>query len=138
MRSVLGLGASALAGIAAIISNQDGDADLVPFFVGLTFLGGMFAWAAGSEDDRMRRRVARAIQLIWGLAAIWIALLLAFAQASSTTSSPTPTPPATYLGLPATVYHLLALYGGLVLLVLADLPVMRTGRNQSEVATPVD
>ena len=55
MRGLMGLGASTLAGVAAIVSSQDGDADLVPFFVGLTFLGGGFAWAEASGDPVRRR-----------------------------------------------------------------------------------
>lgn len=43
MRSVPGIAASALAGIAAVIASLDGDADLVPFFVGLTVLAGVEA-----------------------------------------------------------------------------------------------
>ncbi len=57
MRSVLGLGASAVAGLAAVIASLDGDADIVPFFVGLTFLGGVEAWAAHPPFVGTRRHV---------------------------------------------------------------------------------
>ena len=55
--------------------------------------------------------------VIWAGAAIWVAVLLVwFAGAGS---GPPPGPVATYLGLPATAYHLLGMYGGLVMLLVA-------------------
>jgi hypothetical protein len=112
MRGLLALGAAALAGLAAVISSQDGDADLVPFFVGLTMLGAVAAWGIAAG----RPRVFDAILVVWSVAAIWVAVLLVgFAGAAS---SPPPGPIDTYLGLPATAYHLLGLYGGLALLLI--------------------
>ena len=112
MRSVLGLAASALAGLATVIASLDGDADVVPFFVGLTFLGGVQAGAAHPPFAGQRRLAARWGALLWLLAAIWVGvLLLTYVGASR----PTPAPEATYLGLTATLYHLIGLYGGLVL-----------------------
>lgn len=114
-RGVAGLAASALAGVAATISSLDGDADLVPFFVGLTFLGGVVAWAAQPPFEARRRAVARGVAVVWLIAAVWVgALLMTFVSALS---GPPPAPQATYLGLTATVYHLAGLYGGLVLAV---------------------
>jgi len=116
VRSMLGLAASAVAGLAAIIANQDGDGDIVPFFVGLTLIGGVEAWAAHPPFIGRRRRLAQGVALLWLLAAVWTAvLLLAFAQASG----PPPQPEDTYLGLTATVYHVVGLFGGAVLVLIS-------------------
>lgn len=116
MRSILGLTASALAGLAAIIASLDLDADIVPFFVGLTFFAGVEAWAAHSPFTGQRRTLARGIALLWLVAAFWIGVLLVMYQAVCGCSYPTPSPTVYYVGLPGTVYHLLGLYGGLILI----------------------
>ena len=119
-RGVPALGASALAGLAAVISSQDGDPDFVPFFVGLTLLGGVLAWAVSRPEGTARRWITVAVVGTWSVAALWVGALLFMAgtvwQSSSTVP---PGPEATYLGLTATVYHVLGLYGGWVLVVLA-------------------
>jgi len=116
MRSVLALAASALAGLAAVIASVDGDADIVPFFVGLTFLGGLEAWAAHPPFVGPRRMLARGVALLWLLAAIWTGvLLIMYITVWQASSSPPRGPERTYLGLTATAHHLLGLYGGLVL-----------------------
>ena len=117
VRGLLGLTASALAGLAAVISSLDGDHDLVPFFVGLTFLGGVVAWAVAAPADR---RIAVGVALLWTLAAVWVGvLLLMFVTVWQGLSGPPPGPVLTYLGLPATAYHLLGLYGGWALVLAA-------------------
>ena len=131
MRSGLALAASALAGLAAVISSLDGDADLVPFFVALTFAGGVAAWAAHLPFVGARRRLASAIAWAWLVTGAWVGVLLGMFQAMA--SSPPPTPEATYLGLTATIYHLLGLYGGLALITLAVFgPDGRLGRAGPE------
>jgi hypothetical protein len=118
MRSALALGASALAGLAGVIASLDGDADIVPFFVGLTFMGGLEAWATHPPFGGGRRALARSVALLWLLAAIWIGVLLLMYLTVWQASSPPPGPEATYLGVTATIYHLVGVYGG-VLLALA-------------------
>ena len=120
-RGVAALGALALAGLAAVISSLDGDPDYVPFFVGLTLLGGVHAWAVSRPGGTVRRWITVAIAGVWSVAALWVGALLVMAGTvwQSSTSSPFLGPEATYLGLTATVYHLLGLYGGWVLVVLA-------------------
>lgn len=118
MRGLFGIGASALAGLAAIVANLDGDHSIVPFFVGLTFIGGVEAWAVCPPFEGVRRWLARALALLWLFAAIWISVLLVWYQAYGG-DGPPPPPEQTYLGLTATVYHLVGLYGGLVLVLLA-------------------
>jgi len=115
MRSILALAASALAALAAVISSLDGDADLVPFFVALTFAGGVAAWAVHPPYQGLRRRFAVVIAWAWLIAGAWVAVLLGLFQASPS-SGPLPGPEATYVGLTATIYHLLGLYGGLLLM----------------------
>jgi hypothetical protein len=101
-----------------VVSNQVDDADVVPFFVVLTWLGGVGAWAMHEPFGGRRRSVARGIGLVWLLAAAWAAaLLLAFAGSSS----PPPGPGTTFLGIPTTAYHLLGLYGGTALVVAGAL-----------------
>jgi hypothetical protein len=118
MRSVLGFVASALAGLAAIIASLDGHGDFVPFFVGLTFIGGAAAWAAHPPFRGSRRHIARGIALLWLVAAVWVAVLLVMSVTVWHASSPTPTPEQAYLGIPATGYYLVGLYGGAVLVLL--------------------
>ncbi len=119
MRSALGLAASALAGLAAVIASLDGDGDIVPFFVGLTFAGGVAAWAAHPPFAGPRARVAKAVALVWLVAAIWVGVLLLMYVTVWQPSSPAPSVPVpTHLGIPATVYHLVGLYGGCVLVLL--------------------
>lgn len=132
MRSLLGLLASGLAGLAAVIASLDGDADIVPFFVGLTFAGGAGAWASHPPFVGMRRRLAQGIALVWLVAAAWVGVLLV--MDASMGSGPTPTPDTTYVGVPATVYHLVGLYCGAVLVFLLAFGGSPTAR--AEVAQP--
>ena len=113
MRSLLVLAAMVLAGLATVVASQDGDADIVPFFVGLTVAAGIEAWAAHPPFQGRRKSTAAVIAGLWLLAAAWIAVLLIMAQ--TMTSGPPPQPEERYLGLTATVYHVIALYGGALL-----------------------
>ncbi len=118
-RSTLALAASFLAGVAAVVSSLDGDVDLVPSFVGLTFIGGIGAWAVGDPYVGPRKILARVIGVIWLVAAVWIGGLLLWFQAACGCSGPPPSPEATYLGLTATVFHLVAVYLGGALMAVA-------------------
>ena len=60
---------------------------------------------------------------MWLVAAIWVAVLLGMYVTVWQASGPTPTPEHTYLGIPATVYHLIGLYAGAVLV-----PLLAFGR----------
>lgn len=120
MRSLMGLAASALAGLAVVVSSLDGDAELVPFFVGLTFLGGLEAWAAHEPFEGTRRSVAAGAALLWALAASWVAVLLVmYVTVWQASSSPPQPPQALYVGLTATVYHVVGLFGGVVLVLIS-------------------
>jgi hypothetical protein len=118
MRSRLSLVASALAAAAAVVASEDGDVSIVPFFVTLTFLGGVQAWAAHPPFRGPRAWVARAAAWLWAGAAAWAGILLLW-YLGSALSSPPPAQEATYLGLTATVYHVAGLFGGAVLALAA-------------------
>ena len=115
MTGLYGLGASLLAGLAAVVANQDGDADIVPFFVALTVAGGIHAWASATPLIGLRRILALGITGLWMIAGVWFGALLGMYQAMCACSRPSPPAELIYLGLTATVYHLVGLYGGLVL-----------------------
>jgi hypothetical protein len=113
LRSILGLAASALAGVAAIVADLDGG--VAPFFVGLTFVAGVEAWAAQSPFAGTRRFLARGIAVAWLVAALWIGFLGVWFGLACGCSGPPKPPPSLYLGVPGTAYQLLGLYGGLIL-----------------------
>ena len=64
-RASLALGGAALAALAAIVASEDGDGDLVPFFVALVLAAGVAAWAVHKPFIGWRRRLARGIGLAW-------------------------------------------------------------------------
>jgi hypothetical protein len=118
-RSLLAAAAAVIAGLAATISALDGDADLVPFFVGLTAAGGIGAWAVREPYDGRRRWLAQAIGGLWLIAAGWTGALLIWQQVMCGCSMPPPLPEETYLGLTATTYHLAGVYLGGALMAVA-------------------
>lgn len=116
---MLGLAASFLAGIAALAATQTGNADYAPFFIGLCHLGGIEAWAARESRAGHPRMLARAIAIVWLVAATWVAVLLAWELTYYAGSRPPPEPGRTYLGIPVTAYYLVGLYGGAALVTLS-------------------
>jgi hypothetical protein len=118
-RSSLAIGAALVAGLAGVVASQDGDADIVPFFIGLTVLAGVGAWALHEPYAGQRRLLARGIGVTWLGAAGWIGALLLWQQALCGCSSPPPVPAETYLGLTATIYHLAGVYLGGALMAVA-------------------
>lgn len=119
-RGLIGIAAAALAALAAVVASLDGDADIVPFFIGLTMLGALIGWGRHEPYGGPRRLVARIAALAWLGAAAWAGvLLLWYVTSVAGGSGPEPGPEATYLGLPGTAYHLLGLFGGAALAVFA-------------------
>jgi hypothetical protein len=118
MRGLLGLGASGLCGLAAIIASEDRDPSIVPFFVGLTFLGGVVAWATAAPSLGRRRTIGRTVGLLWLGCGVWVAGLLGLFQLFGG-DGPTPTAGATYAGLTTSLYELAGLYGGLGMVLVA-------------------
>ena len=133
-RSILALAASVLAAVAAIAAYADRDGTIAPFFVGLTFFAGVEAWATRSPFVGQRRTLARVIAGAWLLAALWIGVLLLMFEVACGCSGPPPPPTTLYLGLPGTIYHLLGLYGGLVLILASAFG--RDGRFERGTTAP--
>ena len=119
MRSALALGASALAALAGVIASLDGDSDIVPFFMGLTFVGGVAAWGFGAGAAASGPLLGRIAAGGWLFAAAWIGGLLLMYQMACACSGPPQPDEATYLGLTATVYHLAGVYLGGALVTVA-------------------
>ncbi len=65
----------------------------------------------------------------WVVAAVWIGVLLLMYQAMCGCSSPPRPRELTYLGLTATAYHLVGLYGGMALVVAEALRATRRARS---------
>jgi hypothetical protein len=118
-RSTLAIAATILAAVAAVVASQDGDGDIVPFFVGLTVAGGIGAWAMHEPYTGRRQLLGRFIGGAWLIAAGWIGVLLVMYQATCGCSMPVRPPETTYLGLTATIYHLAAVYLGGALMAVA-------------------
>ena len=119
-RSALAVGATALAGVAALAAAVNGDTDILPFFIALTTAGGVGAVAVREPYEGRRRLIARTIGVGWLIVGGYIGLLLLWYQSVCGCSSPAPIEPeATYLGLTATAYHLAGVFGGGVLMAVA-------------------
>ena len=118
-RSTVAIAATILAAVATVVASQDGDGDIVPFFVGLTVAGGIGAWAMHEPYTGRRELLGRFIGGAWLIAAGWIGVLLVMYQATCGCQMPIRPPEETYLGLTATVYHLAAVYLGGALMAVA-------------------
>ena len=138
MRVLFAIAASGVASIAAVVASLAGHADFVPFYVGLAFCAGCAAASAHEPFVGIRRRVVQGVSGVWGVASIWVGVLLVMANTVWQASSPPPTPEPSFAGIPATGYYLVGLYGGALLMLLAaGLPIVRgragsAGRRSSE------
>ena len=135
MRSLGCVLAAALAAQAAVMGIVDDDGEVVAFFIGLTLLGVVAAWAVRPPYVGRRRTVAIVAAGVWIGAALWVGvLLLMFAGHFASMGGPLP-PERTYLGLTATVYHVVGLYGGALAIGLSAFaprpqdPATRPGRT---------
>lgn len=102
--------------IAALVSVLDGDSVELAFFVLLALAALTQAWLVRTPDITWARRGGQGIAIGWVVAAVWIGVLLAMYQGAS---RPPPAPEEHYLGLTATVYHLVAVYAGALLVAIA-------------------
>jgi len=116
MRVWLATAAVALALLAVLVSLLDNAQEALAFFTVATVAAGVQARSVREPFAGNRRRLAIGIAVLWLIAVIWIDVLLLMYQSAS---RPPPEPEATYLGLTATVYHLVALHGGAGLSALA-------------------
>jgi len=105
-----------IAVIAAVVSYLDNDTVELPFFVLISLAATTQAWLVREQSVDWRRLSAMGIAIGWVIAAVGIGVLLMMFQASSGAPS---SPEEAYLGLTATVYHLAAVYGGALLVVIA-------------------
>jgi hypothetical protein len=116
MRVVCALSACVLALVAVLVSILDDAREPLAFFSVAAVLAAIQAWSVREPYMGGRRVVGIGITFVWLMSAVWIGLLLLIYQPAS---RPPPEPEATYLGLTATFYHLLALYGGSLLVTIA-------------------
>ena len=123
IRAAMALVAAVLAVIPLLLSRVDGDADLDPFFAILVVAALVIAFTVSRPPrNRVAWAAGRLLALAWLGAAAWAAFLLAMYQTACGCSMPEPSslpPLPTYLGLPATAFHVLATYGGGLLVALA-------------------
>lgn len=133
MRVWLATAAAALAILAVLVSILDNAQEALAFSAVAAVATGVQAWSVREPFAGNRRRLAIGIAVVWLIAVVWIDVLLAMYQSAS---RPPPEPEATYLGLTATVYHLLALHGGAALVSLAAfLPRGPVGARQGSQQT---
>lgn len=118
-RSLLAILAAVMAAVAGLVAQLDGDTSLVPFFLGLTVLGGAGAFVVREPYRDHRRVLGASIATAWIAAALIIGGLLLWQQALCGCSLPEPVAEATYLGLTATVYHVAGVYLGGALMTAA-------------------
>jgi hypothetical protein len=102
--------------MALVVSILDNSAEGIVFFSAAAPGAAIHAWAVREPYGEARRRVAIAFAVAWLVAAVWIGVLLVMYQSAS---RPPPEVEATYFGLTATAYRLVALYGGAVLVTIA-------------------
>ncbi len=123
VRAALPLIAAVLAAIPLVLSRFDGDADLDPFFAILVIAALVIAVEVSrAPTSPVARITGILLTLAWLGAAAAAAFLLVMYQTACGCSmvDPSSQPPLpTYAGLPATTFHLLATYGGGLLVALA-------------------
>jgi hypothetical protein len=119
MRSLLALVATGSTAVAALVSALDGGGPELAFFAALTAAGLVAAGALTPLAGAPGKVVAAMVAAAWTTAGVWIGVLLLMFQAACGCSRPEPPAEATYLGLTATTYHLLAMYGSNALIVVA-------------------
>jgi lysylphosphatidylglycerol synthetase-like protein (DUF2156 family) len=126
MRAWFSLAALVLSVIAAVVSLLDDKSLELGFFAITAILAAMQAWCVREPYEGVPKRLGMGIALVWVIGAIWIGVLLLMYQSAS---RPPPSPEETYLGLTATVYHLVAVYGGaLAVAIAAFAPLARRRR----------
>lgn len=119
MRSLLALAATGLAAIGAFISALENGQEERAFFTALTGAGLVAVIALLPGAGGRGRLVAAAIAAAWATAGAWVGVLLVMYRTACACSGPPASAEATYLGLTATAYHLVAMYGSTALVLVA-------------------
>lgn len=118
MRPWFSIAAALLSIVAVVVSGLDGDTIELAIFVVAALLAVVQAGAVRLDPyEGVPRRFAIGIAVAWLLGATWAGVLLLGFQGDG----PPPQPEELYLGLTATFYHALALFGGAVLVTIAAL-----------------
>lgn len=102
--------------LAAIVSYVDDDSIELAFFAVTALAALTQAWCLREPDVDWTRRSAKGIAIAWVIGAIWIGVLL---QTYQPVSGGPQAPEETYLGLTATAYHVSAVYGGALAVLIA-------------------
>jgi len=108
--------AAVLSVIAAAVSILDNAPEPLGFFAVATLAALIQAWCLRDPEAIELRRLAIGIALAWVAGAIFIGVLLLMYQSAS---RPPPGAEETYLGLTATVYHVIGVYGGALATLIA-------------------
>ena len=116
MRTNLSAAAAILSVIAGAVSLIDDAQEASAFFLVAAVVASIQAAAAKVPFAGPRRRLSRILAWAWVIAVVWIDALLVMYQSAA---RPTPEPEATYLGLTATAFHVIALHAGAVLVLLS-------------------
>ena len=137
-RPWLSVAAIVLATVAIAVSWLDGAGEPLSFFAAAAVVALAQAWTGREPFVGWRRRASIGFALAWIITATWIgALLLQYQFMYGSASQAQPGPEATYLGLAATAYHLVALYvGGLLVTLAAFLPSASPERPTSASRAP--
>lgn len=120
MREGLALGATVLCVVALVVSALDDAQEPLAFFAVAAFVTLIHRRAVREPFEGRRATFAGVIAIAYLLAVAFIDALLATSLGGSR-GGPVP-PEATYLGLRATVYHLVALHGSAALVTIAAWP----------------
>ena len=118
MRAWFSIAAALLSAIALVVSILDGALEPTGFFAVATVAALIQAWCLRDPESVELRRLAIGIALAWVAGAIFIGVMLGMYQSAA---RPPPAPEDTYVGLTATVYHVIGVYGGALLTLIAAL-----------------
>lgn len=126
MREGLALAATVLCLVALIVSLLDDAQEAVAFFSVAAVVMLVHRRAVREPFEGRRATFAGLIAIASLLAVAWIDALLVMFQALGSRGAPTP-PEATYLGLTASVYHLVALHASAALVTISAWPGGKPG-----------
>jgi hypothetical protein len=115
-RAWFSIAAGLLSAVALIVSVLDNAPEPLGFFAVATLAALIQAWCLRDPEALELRRLAVGIALAWVAGAIFIGVMLLVYQSGT---RPPPAAEKTYLGLTATVYHVIGVYGGALATLIA-------------------